>query len=240
MGNAGKMTAVFLQARIDSTRLPGKVLLPLAGRTIIDHVMEALKEIEAGRHVLLTDIESFADLEPHATECGFEIFRGPRDDVLSRYAGAISLYKPDYIIRATGDNPLVSSFLAREILSAHIASGAHYSGFSGAPLGTGVEVVDAPVLMRAAKEAKASYEREHVTPFIYRRPREFSIHRPSVPPEFYMPEARVTLDTEEDYRFICRIFSDIYTGRPVPADRLVQWLKSPAGRRAADSDRAVS
>jgi len=240
MGNAGKLTAVFLQARIDSTRLPGKALLPLAGRTVIDHVMEALKKIEAGRHVLLTDADSFTDLEPHAAECGFEIFRGPGDDVLSRYAEAISLYTPDYIIRATGDNPLVSSFLAQEILSAHMVSGAHYSGFFGGPLGTGVEVVDAPVLMRAAKEATESYEREHVTPFIYRRPREFTIHRPSVPPEYYMPEARVTLDTEADYRFICRIFSDIYTGRPVPADRLVQWLKSPDGRRAAANDRAAS
>lgn len=233
MGNAGELTALFLQARIDSTRLPGKALLPLAGRTVIDHVMDALREIDADVHVLLTDAESYSRLKPLAREAGFEIFQGPRDDVLSRYARAVSAYGAGCVIRATGDNPLVSSYLAGEILKAHRAAGADYSGFIGGPLGSGVEVVQAAALLQADKAAADSYEREHVTPYVYRRPEEFCLHRPVVSEAYYMPEARVTLDTEADYTFIEKIFSDIYTGRPIPADHLMNWLRSPAGRRAA-------
>ena len=240
MGNAGELTGVFLQARIDSTRLPGKALLPLAGRTVIEHVMEALAGIDADVHVLLTDDSGFDALKPYAENCGFDIFRGPKDDVLRRFALAARHYQPEYIIRATGDNPLVSPFLAGTILSRHRSAKADYSGFSGGPLGSGVEVVNAGALLRAEKEAEESYEREHVTPFIYRRPGEFRIHRPLVPKEYYMPDARITLDTEADYEFIREIFSELYTGRPIPVDRLVRWLKSPAGRRAAGDTRAAS
>lgn len=240
MGNAGRLTAVFLQARIDSRRLPGKALLPLAGRTVIDHVMEALKLIDAAWHVLLTDDDSFDALAPHARAAGFDITRGSKNDVLSRYAGAVSHYEADYIIRATGDNPLVSSFLAEEILSRHIAVGADYSGFVGGPLGSGVEVVNTEALLRADREAADPYEREHVTPYIYRRPGAFIIHRPVVPKRFYMPDARITLDTEADYAFIGEVFSDIYTGRPISTEVLLRWLHSPAGRRAAGIHRAAS
>ena len=240
MGTARNLTAVFLQARIDSTRLPGKALLPLAGRTVIDHVMEALREIRADIHVLLTDGDSLESLAPHAASCGFEIFEGPKDDVLSRYAGAVSRYGARYVIRATGDNPLVSPSLATAILAEHIGGGFDYSGYAGAPLGTGVEVVTASVLLEAAAEAAEPYEREHVTPYIYRRPEAFAVHRPAAPKQFYLPDARVTLDTEKDYTFIREIFSDLYTDRPISIERLVRWLKSPEGRRAAGADRAAS
>ncbi|MBN2051485.1 MAG: acylneuraminate cytidylyltransferase [Spirochaetales bacterium] len=240
MGTAGKLTALFLQARIDSTRLPGKVLLSLSGRRVIEHAMLALREIPADRHVLLTDHAGYEALKPFTETCGFDLYRGPKDDVLARYAGAARQYGADRIIRATGDNPLVDPFLAADILRRHGEAGAHYSAYVGAPLGTGVEVVEAEALFRAEAEGRDPYEREHVTPFVYRRPEEFVIYRPRVPEPQFFPEGRVTLDTEADYAFLRIVFSRLYDGRPVSADTLVRWLKSPEGRRAASGDRAAS
>ena len=218
-------TAVFLQARLDSTRLPRKALLPLAGRPVIEHAMDSLRRVRADLHVLLTDEASFAELKPHATLCGFLSFAGPKEDVLARFALAAREYRVDRIIRATGDNPLVSRELAQGLLLLHEKAGAAFSAFSGPPIGTGVEIVEAEALLCAADSAVDPYEREHVNPYLYRRPEQFAVNRPQAGEEFCLPGARVTLDTEEDYRFLLAVYRELYDGEAVETDRLVAWLK---------------
>jgi spore coat polysaccharide biosynthesis protein SpsF len=93
-----------------------------------------------------------------------------------------------------------------------------------------VEVVKAESLLLADREAADPYEREHVNPFLYRRPERFIINRPEARPEVSFREARVTLDTEEDYRYISRIYDELYEGRPIEAEELVRWLRSENGR----------
>ena len=111
------MTGVFLQVRLDSSRLPRKALLDLGGRPVIVRAMEALDGVPADIRALVTTDDSRASLSPLASSCGWEIHCGSKDDVLSRYLGAASRYGTDTIIRATGDNPLVSGHLAALLMA---------------------------------------------------------------------------------------------------------------------------
>lgn len=221
---AARGTGVFLQARLGSARLPRKALLPLAGLFSVEHAMMALRGLSADVHALLTDEASYSELQPLAHKWGFVTFQGPPDDVLARYALAARHYRVERIVRATGDNPLVSVTLAEALLRLHRAERADYSAFDGAPIGTGVEAVEAEALLAADREAEDPYEREHVCPFLYRRPDRFAIHRPPVPRDLRLPSASVTLDTPEDYRFLTRLFDELYEGKPLDTHRVVGWL----------------
>ena len=218
-------TAVFIQVRLNSSRLPGKALLRLNGLTAIEHAMESLSFVLADVYALLTDEDSKAALAPLAKPYGFTVYAGSPDDVLLRYAEASRYFGVTRYIRATGDNPLVSWELTRDLLVLHEKNSADFSGFLGPPLGTGVELTETRALFSAEREARDQYEREHVSPFIYRRPHRFRVFRPWAPEEVNLPKSRVTLDTAADFAYITRIYNALYRGKPVPIRDLVAWLK---------------
>jgi spore coat polysaccharide biosynthesis protein SpsF len=227
------MTGLFLQVRLDSSRLPGKALLPLAGKPMVSHAMEALKKVDADIHALVTDEGSRERLLPLAEDALFEVFVGSKLDVLRRYCDAARHYGVQTIIRATGDNPLVSRDLAEKLLEEHRKFDSDYSGYFGMPLGTGVEIIRAAALLRAERETREPYDREHVTPYLYRNPQEFYLHRPLADRQF-RSRFRVTVDTKEDYKLVTRIFREIYRGGPPGMEALMLWIRenSPeAGER---------
>lgn len=225
-------TAVFLQVRLDSSRLPRKALLPLAGKPVILHAMEALKQVDTDKHVLLTDDESADALYSPAEKAGFEVFTGPRDDVLERFALGVEHFGVDTFIRATGDNPLVSAECASDLLKLHLSEGVDYSGYRGLPLGTGVECVRSAALLEARRRAVKPYDREHVCPYLYTHPDSFRIFTPEVRDECRAPELRVTLDTAADYERLKTIFSRLYHDEPIRITELVSTCgRSPAVSR---------
>ena len=237
------MTGVVLQARLDSSRLPGKALLDLKGKTTVYRAMDALRGIsQAERFILATDTQSAELLGPQAEAAGFELFIGSKENVLARYAAAAQAYGLDIVVRATGDNPLVSSELAEESIALQRESGADYTALKGAPLGTGVEVVRAEALLAAAAEATDPYETEHVCPFLYRRPERFKLLIPTVEARRSFPSGRVTLDTLDDYRYIARIFDALYSDKPIGIDDLVRWLRttSAEGENTDEQDSGYS
>jgi spore coat polysaccharide biosynthesis protein SpsF len=193
------MTAVILQARLDSSRLPGKALLPIGGKPLLFRVMEALKTIPAGIHVLASPEDCKHEFGKIAEEAGFVFFSGPRDDVLLRYCMVIRRYGVKRFIRATGDNPFVFAGAAIALNTEAASLKAAYSGYAGLPYGAGVESVDAESLLRAEAEASFPAEREHVCPYLYNHPELFSLHRPLAPLRWQGPEIRVTVDTQADY-----------------------------------------
>ena len=130
-------TGVFLQARIASRRLYGKALLDLAGKPVIWHAMNALRNVPADQYALLCDEESIDLLRPIAEESGFDLFAGDPSDVLERYCAAARYYEVDEIVRSTGDNPLVSAAVAREAIELRRERETDYAGIVGTPLGTG-------------------------------------------------------------------------------------------------------
>jgi spore coat polysaccharide biosynthesis protein SpsF len=222
---------ILIQVRLGSTRLVGKALLPLPGGTVIQHVMRAMAEVPADVHALVTEERSAEALAPLAREEGFESFVGPEDDVLARYCLAAREYGVDEVIRATGDNPLTSPVLARDILRLHRESASDLSHFLGIPWGSGVEVVQARSLFAAEVEAVDPAEREHVTMFLYRHPGRFRILQPQAPAGADLPDVRVTVDTPADYERVRRIFEELYRGQPIEIRDLAAWLKAGEARR---------
>jgi len=193
------MTALVLQARLDSSRLPRKALLPLGGRPLIFRVMEALSFIACEAMILACPEDSVSSFAPLADEAGFVLVSGPKDDVLARYCLAIRHCGAERIIRATGDNPFVFTDAAVALNREAAALGADYAGYSGLPYGAGVESVASEALLRAEREAVSPAEREHVCPYLYNHPELFRLHRPLAPRCWQGPDIRVTVDTREDH-----------------------------------------
>ncbi len=220
------MTGVFVQVRLGSIRLPGKALLEIEDRPAIEHAMRSLRRLPASVHALLTDAASESRLSPHASRCGFRVFAGPREHVLERYVLAARRFGVDEIVRATGDNPLVSWELARMAVAERRRRDADFLAYDGPPLGTGVEVVRAAALERALDESTDPFDAEHVSPYLYRNPDRFRCVRLVAPPAYRAAEARVTLDTPEDYERIMALMRAVYDGTPVPVIRLVRWLNA--------------
>jgi spore coat polysaccharide biosynthesis protein SpsF len=217
-------TGVVVQMRIDSTRLHQKALLPLGGTTLAGSVLRVLSKLGADEHILASDAEGALLLAAVAQDYGFDMFEGPKDDVLARYALAAKSFGLDIIVRATGDNPFVSIELARLAMDLSAKSGADYVGLVGMPTGMGVEVITVNALNKAHENAVDEYAREHVCPYIYNHPELFKIERPTCPPSHYLPQGRLTVDTESDYTRALNIVDAL--GAEPDESLLMNWLRT--------------
>ena len=231
---------VFLQVRLASKRLPGKALLALKGANVLQHAMRALLPIGAEVNAVLTDSRSAEPLAAIAANEGFRIFIGSENDVLSRFAQAVKQFRVDNVLRATGDNPLVSALMGREILRIHEQERSDLSHYHDLPLGTGVEVISPEALLIADSEARDPFEREHITTFLYRNRQRFKVIEADCPVEFSLPDSKVSIDNEEEYIFVQKIYRDLYLDRPIEIDRLVGWLKSHKGETVEGKDSSGS
>jgi spore coat polysaccharide biosynthesis protein SpsF len=198
--------------------------------------MEALKGIRTGLHILACPEDCVSAFGPLAEEAGFELVPGPGEDVLRRYCIAIRRFKPDRVIRATGDNPFVFVDAAEALSGEGERLGADYAGYQGLPYGAGVESVSAEALLRAEREARTDSEREHVCPYLYTHPELFLLHRPLAPPEWQGPSLRVTVDTEADYRRAEKLFRALSETVPEEQRRrgraVIEACRHPAGNPA--------
>jgi spore coat polysaccharide biosynthesis protein SpsF len=201
------MTALVVQSRLDSSRLPGKALLPLGGAPLLGRVLEALQAVRADAYALACPAECAAVFAPLAEQNGFVIVTGPKDDVLARYCNAVRTLHASRVIRATGDNPFVFADAANTIHAE--SSGADYAAYHGLPYGAGVESIAAEALLRAEREALLPYEREHVCPYLYGHGELFLLHRPLAPLRWRRPGIRLTVDTEDDYRYALRLWDTL-------------------------------
>ena len=205
----GARLGLVVQVRLGSTRLPRKALLPLGGATVTDQVLRRLALVPADAYVLATDEASAAELGPIAARNGFELLVGSAEDVLERYCDAIRRFG-------------LSRLLVEE--SVGTADSADYRAHTGMPLGMGVELVEAPALLAAEKEASLPSEREHVCPFLYGHPERFRILRSEAPALYRLPEARVTIDTASDYESVLRLYGTLYAGSPIPSEAVLRYL----------------
>jgi spore coat polysaccharide biosynthesis protein SpsF len=203
--------ALVLQARLDSSRLGGKALLPLGDKPIVYRVMEALAFLPCEEKILACPEDCVSAFAPLAEEAGFVLVPGPKEDVLARYCLAIRKSGADRVIRATADNPFVFIDAATTINSEAVELNADYAGYFGLPYGAGVESVASEALLRAEREAQAPDEREHVCPYLYRHPEIFRLHRPLAPKRWQYPEYRITVDTKEDYDRAVSLYGRLFS-----------------------------
>lgn len=196
-----------IQARAGSTRLPGKVLQPIAGKPMLRFMLDRLADLHVDRLVVATsDLDRDDAVAEIATAAGVAVVRGSESDVLSRFASALDSYPADHVVRLTADCPLMDPRLVEQVIATHLERDASYTSNvlpRTFPKGLDIEVVASRALRVAAEEASAPDEREHVTPFVYRRPERFALanHMGSTP----LGNERWTVDTPEDLDFVRRV-----------------------------------
>lgn len=206
---------VILQARYNSTRLPGKALEVIAGRTILEHCLRRLIKAGVAHVVLATTWEPEDDvLAVIARRLGVGVYRGDSADVLRRFANAARFFELDPVLRATGDNPAVDVQAPGRVLAALRLTGADYVIESGLPHGSAVEGMTAAALDTAAALAHEQYDREHVTPFIRTNRHMFTVAEVSAPASLTRPEVRLTVDTREDLDTVRELFFRTQSDEP--------------------------
>jgi spore coat polysaccharide biosynthesis protein SpsF len=236
-------TAIVLQARMGSTRRPGKVLAAIGGKPLLGHCIERLRL--SGMPVIVATTTDAEDdiVEEMAQVFGADVLRGPAEDVLARYAMAVSRYGLVEVIRATADNPAVDLDAAGRCLELLRRTGADYVVERGLPCGAAVEAVSASAILIAADAASSAADREHVTPFI-KRHEQFVAIDAIAPGVVRRPSLRLTVDTPEDLEFVRKLFSRLPESHAPAslveiiraADRLA-LSESDAGGAAARSTR---
>lgn len=207
---------IYVQARMGSKRLPGKVLKPVLGKPLLSFLVERLRNIkEADAFAILTTHSPADDaIVSFCEEKSIPCYRGPEDDVLTRYHQVALDRRPDVIVRVTADCPLIDPKLADQVIKDFRDNYPTYDYISttGYPRGLDLEVLTFEALDRAFKEGMKPEEREHVTPFIYRHPEIFQLKMIASPKP--LGEHRWTVDTIEDFNLVKILLENLYPLNP--------------------------
>lgn len=207
----------IIQARMGSTRLPEKVMKNLEGKTVLEHVIERVKQSKLIGEIIIatTTQERDSVIEAEALRCGVKSFRGSEDDVLSRYYFAAKQNKLDIVVRITSDCPLIDPMILDDIIQFHKLN--NYEIITNAgndlvnrtyPRGLDAEIFTFDILENAYNNAREKYQREHVTPYIYETTQNVYFYKNDIDYSMY----RWTLDTEEDFELIKEIYNYLYKG----------------------------
>jgi len=226
-------TAAIIQARMGSTRYPGKVLDEIAGIPMLHHIVERTRYAGKIDAIVIATTTNANDriLLKRAREWQVIGFAGSEHDVLKRYLGAANLVGATVVVRITGDNPLFEPRFIDACVSALRRENADYCYVDGCILGTGVEAVTVEALNKVDTLATRPHQREHVTPYIAEHPGTFKVVSVPAEPRYRMPEGvRLTVDTKEDIKLVRRIYRRLYHGdRIVSLSRTVELLKKNPG-----------
>jgi spore coat polysaccharide biosynthesis protein SpsF len=200
----------IIQARVGSTRLPGKVLRDIEGDTMLARVVHRLRRARLIDEVLVATSERAADdaVVQESRRCSVAAFRGDESDVLERYFRAAQFSRAEVIVRITSDCPLIDPEITDKTIRAFLDQRPDYASnvvHRTYPRGLDTEVMTMEALERAAQQARQPHEREHVTPYLYEHPAEFKIL--SVTGDRDYSQYRWTVDTAEDLELVRAIYA---------------------------------
>lgn len=212
-------TIAIVQARMTSTRLPGKVLVPLMGAPMILRQLERLERARSLDGIVVATSTDSSDDELVAVLQGADhaVVRGALDDVLTRFKAAIDASQAEVVVRITADCPLISPRVLDEVVGAFHASAADYVSNTLVPTypdGLDVEVVTANALRTVCSTSRDSAEREHVTLGVYRYPERFSVVNVPDASGSDHSDLRWTVDTPDDLAFVRNVYAELYPGKP--------------------------
>ena len=222
MGLSSNKIVAIVQARMGSTRLPGKVLMKIQGRPMLWHIINRIKQCDIIDDIIIATSDSKSDglIYEMSKEYDISCFRGSENDVLNRFYNAAEHNNADYIIRVTGDCPLIDSNILGDLIRYFFKNGFDHCGIAcGAgvankkkvnkyPDGLDAEIFSFSVLKEANENAITISEREHVTPYIWKNNDFFT-------GSFYpklkdYSKTRLTVDNIEDFQFIKWIYDTLY------------------------------
>ena len=210
-----KKVGAVIQARVSSSRLPGKVLLSLphgSEVSVCGHIIRRLKKAKSVDEIIVATTSNPCDdkVVDVANSEGIGHYRGAEEDVLTRFFDAAQKYRFDEIIRVTGDNPCIDYALIEQTVRVHLQGDNDYTVTRQYPTGINVEVLSFRALRVAYENAKQPQEREHPTLYIETHPETFKVSEKKAPNNYRFSDIRVTLDTEEDYALLNCIFEFLY------------------------------
>ncbi len=191
-----------IQARRGSSRLPDKILMPLQGKPVLDHVIQRCLAIPSVSQVVCAlPSDAYNDAaEKVALAAGASVFRGSESDVLSRFVGAVEPYNPKYVMRLTADCPLLDPVVCEDLYQALVTSGRAYGATAFFPHGLDCEVFTHGILLEADKKASHKNDREHVTLWMKRATQGNQVSL--APDKTYRADHRWVLDYPEDLDFM--------------------------------------
>lgn len=210
--------SILLQARMASTRLPGKVLLPVLGKPLLQYQIERLLRVRLASQLIVVTTVHFEDDEIEALCCelGVTYFRGNAQHVLSRYYEAAQRYQLSTVVRVTGDCPLIDPDVVDDVIQAFLNQSCDYVSNTlerTYPRGLDVEVFHCDALRQAFQNALSPEEQEHVTPYFYNNPQRFRLG--TVKQDVDRSDYRWTVDTPEDYQLIELLLRHILPVNPL-------------------------
>jgi len=210
-------TAVIIQARMGSTRLPGKVMKELKGKAVLWHDIQRIKKSKMIDEIIIATTTKKQDqiIYKKALEWGVKAFRGSEEDVLKRYYDAAAENDVDTVVRITSDCPLIDPQVIDEIIKYYnvhdytlVTNAGSDLGNRTYPRGLDTEVFSFNVLEEAFNKSEERYQREHVTPFIYENYDDIYYYKN----DKNLSNYRLTLDTKEDYELIKAVYDELYNG----------------------------
>ena len=212
-----------IQARKGSTRLPAKILLPLAEAPLLLRMFERVIMTDLSGTIVIatTTSEKDDEIERFCNDYGFNCFRGDENDLLDRHYKAGKKFNADVVVKIPSDCPLIDSGVIGKVIRYYLDNQENFDYVSNLhpatyPDGNDVEVIPMKILETAWKEAKKQMEREHTTPYIWDNPDKFRIGNVKWETGLdYSMSHRFTIDYPEDYEFIKKVYEELYFHNPL-------------------------
>ena len=234
MLNRGKQRMVAtIEARMTSTRLPGKVLMPVCGKPVLELMIERVRRIPYIDEIVIATTTNATDdpVVDLADSMNVSHYRGDEKDVLSRVLEAAQAFGADIICELTGDCPLIDPELSTTVIESYLLNSCDYATNSRVDLpypdGCDTEVFSTSLLKVADAEGHLCEDREHVSWFFRRHPERFRLLWVPTPLSAQMKDLRITLDEESDYHLISHLFERFYHRDPAfPVSEVVKYLKA--------------
>lgn len=227
-------TVGVIQARTGSTRLPGKVLLPLLGEPVLAHVVRRVARARLLDEVVIATTVEIGDdaIEELARVSGWACVRGSEADLVDRYLLAAHSHRADVVVRVTSDCPLIDPEVIDGVVAALVGGRADYASNTlpprTYPRGLDAEALTVEALERADREDVDPASREHATPYLYGHPELFRLVPVPLPGGEDHADLRWTLDTPEDYQLITAIYEELGDDTFTWRDALAATERNPA------------
>lgn len=207
-----------IEARMRSSRLPGKVLLPVAGKPLLEHLVERLRRVPSLDEIVMATTIGGTDapLVRLSSQLGIGCFRGSEQDVLGRVADAARTFQADVIVEITSDCPLIDPGIVERCIRKYLETGADYVSNAlkpSYPMGMNAQVFARHTLEEVSRLTHDPADREHVSLYIYSHPEKYRLLNVAASQQHTRPKLRLTLDTIEDYEVISAIFGSLYTDK---------------------------
>lgn len=218
--------AIIIQARMGSSRLPGKVLMDLAGRSMLAHIIERAGECTLADSVWVatTDLEDDDRVVELADVCGVNVFRGSAENLLERYYGAAQKAGADIIVRYTADDPFKDSELTDQMIEKMLMDPEldYICNFNPPtwPEGLDLEAFRFSALRLAREKASTPFEFEHINPFFLNDQNVFKTM--NIPCDRDMPHIRLTVDYPQDMELAKAVYAELYHGKSFGCKRIVE------------------